>query len=864
MAKGAFQSFGFSPKLLDSIRIIGYSLPTPIQRKCFPSILAGRDVVAMARTGSGKTAGFVLPMIERLGCSHSQIVGIRGIILSPTRELALQTYRVVRKLSCKTNMVICALTGGSSLDRQFESLSGNPDIVVATPGRLFHHIIEAGLSLAAVKIIVLDEADRLFEMGLIDQIERILESIPKNRQCILVSATMPTALASFSKVRLNEPEVIQIDSDYILSETLKLTFLFTREDEKLASLLFLFRNIISPNERAIVFCATKHHVDYIAKIFEANNIIVSYIYGNMDQEARTMHLSTFRKNKSRALIVTDIAARGVDIPMIKYVINFDFPLSPKLFVHRTGRTARAGQYGRAFSLITSRDLPYTMELCLFLGLKMTTLTCNQVTDPSSDYLIAEERSETNAYDNSFSKELAPSITSSSSLSNLNDRSRLILASFPDLTFEIESIERILAENSEIERYRRSMESAYLLYLKTRASSSKESLKRSRELLDNCGGVSKILMTVHPDLNISENETHLDMMNNPNFKVISDPLIDHLRSFRPTENKAYENKHGYHNQINGKMVLKSSVKMKKIKDMNIIAKSILNEGKFSSNTNIFEGQFNCALDKISQDNNTSQTVNKKRKPKKQCNRVKEAEHFFIPYKNSQEEISRSAGLQLESSSFDINPDEEGEMKKQKCVRKWNSKKKRYELVDNLRQNPIKKVNESGVKVRGELKCTGQYKKWKANTNLKIQNVGEIEDKELNKNRGKNRPKDKCNINDSNSSFDYSNVHDKYKGIVEAVNNGIKLTHKQKRIAKRIGIIRENIANRGGILQNEIKTPQQILKKRANETKKRMRNDPEYRRKQLAKKSKEFMEKNLKKVIERGKPNRSKVIIVEKRR
>lgn len=862
MAKGAFQSFGFSPKLLESVKIIGYSLPTPIQRKCFPPILAGRDVVAMARTGSGKTAGFVLPMIERLGCSHSQIVGIRGVVLSPTRELALQTYRVVRKLSCKTNMVVCALTGGSSLDGQFELLSGNPDIVVATPGRLFHHIIEAGLSLLAVKIIVFDEADRLFEMGLIDQIESILESIPKNRQCVLVSATMPTELASFSKARLNEPEVIKIDSDYILSETLKLTFLFVREDDKLASLLYLLRNTIPSNERAIIFCATKHHVDYLVKILEANNIIVSYVYGNMDQEARIMHLSTFRKNKSRALIVTDIAARGVDIPMIKYVINFDFPLSPKLFVHRTGRTARAGQYGRAFSLITSRDLPYTMELCLFIGFKMTTLTSNQINDPSDDSPNMESKLKENTNDES--PELVLSNNSTLPDDSSNGGSKLILASFPDLTFEIESIERILAENSEIERCRRSMESAYLLYLKTRTPSSKESLKRSKELLDNCGGVPKILMSIHPDLSIDSEGKSINK-NYSGIGVINDPLIDHLKSFRPTENKAHENKLGNLNKINGKVVLKSSIKMKRMKDMNALTKSILNESTPDLNTIENENQEMGILGGLLNNNDTAQTIaNKKRKPKKQCNRIKESKQFFIPYKNSEEEISRSAGLRLESSSFDINPDDEKEMKRQKCVRKWNSKKKKYEMVDISKHNSIKKVNESGVKVRGELKSTGQYKKWKANTNLKIQNVGEVEDVDVHKKKSKHKILDKRDIDDDENSLDNLCVLDKHKGILEAVNKGIKLTHKQMRIAKRIGIIKDGIANKIKISKNELKTPQQILKKRANDTKRRMKNDPEYRRKQLAKKSRDFMEKNLNKVIQRGRPNRSKIKIVKKRR
>ncbi|KAJ1607354.1 hypothetical protein OJ252_2857 [Cryptosporidium canis] len=860
MAKGAFQSFGFSPKLLESVKIIGYSLPTPIQRKCFPPILAGRDVVAMARTGSGKTAGFVLPMIERLGCSHSQIVGIRGVILSPTRELALQTYRVIRKLSCKTNMVICALTGGSSLDGQFESLSGNPDIVVATPGRLLHHIVEAELSLLAVKIIVFDEADRLFEMGLVDQIDRILESIPRSRQCVLVSATMPTELASFSRARLSEPEIIKIDSDYILSETLKLTFLFVREDDKLASLLYLLRNTIPSNERAIIFCATKHHVDYLVKVLEANNIIVSHIYGNMDQEARTMHLNAFRKNKSRALVVTDIAARGVDIPMINYVINFDFPLSPKLFVHRTGRTARAGQHGKAFSLITSRDLPYTMELCLFIGIKLTTLTSDKNTNLTGDFPVLDNTPDTSINDSEFSE--AVYSTDPNLSTNLQRESELILASLPDLTLEIESIERILAENSEIERCRRSMESAYTLYLKTRTPSSKESLKRSKELLDGCGGVPKILMSIHPDLCIDSNGKKINNCSDSGVLVINDPLIDHLKSFRPTERKINEGMIGNFNQANGKMVLKSSIKMKRIKDMNLLTKSVLNEGKFGIDAIEDENHEICVVDDSLNCNYTEQTiVNKKRKPKKQCSRVKETAQFFIPYKNS-EEVSRSTGLQLESSCFDINPDDENEMKKQKCVRKWNSKKKKYEVVDISKRNPIKKVNESGIKVRGELKSTGQYKKWKANTNLKIQSVGELEDIDLRKKKGKQRARDNYMAISDETSQEVLPVNDKHKGILEAIKKGVKLTHKQTRIAKRIGMLKDEIAHKVKISKNELKTPQEILKKRTDDTKRRMKNDPEYRRKQLAKKNKEFMEKNLSKVIQRGRPNRSKVKIIRK--
>ncbi|KAF7458607.1 DEAD/DEAH box helicase family protein [Cryptosporidium felis] len=853
MTKGAFQSFGFSQKLLKAIKRIGFALPTPIQRKCFPAILAGRDAVVMARTGSGKTAGFVLPMIERLGCGHSQIVGIRGVILSPTRELALQTCRVVRKLASETDVVTCALIGGSSLDRQFESLSGNPDIVIATPGRLLHHIIEAGLSLLAVKIIVLDEADRLFEMGLISQVEKILEVLPKEKQCILVSATMPTVLASFSRAKLNEPEIIQIDSDYLLSETLKLTFLLVREDEKLASLLFLLRTSIPFDERVIIFCATKHHVDFISQVLIKNNILVSYLYGNMDQEARTINLNMFRKSKTRALVVTDIAARGVDIPMVKFVINFDFPLSSKLFVHRTGRTARAGQFGRAFSLITARDLPYTMDLCLFLGLKIGVLKYSGKINTS--YEKCEMKSPRIA--NNTGTESMKTFDDSIPISRSVDESNLVLAGFPDLSLELESIERVLLENSEIERLRRSMESAYLLYLKTRSSSSKESLKRTKELLEYSGGISNILMSVHPDLQITINNCGADTQKVSDYEPINDPLIDYLKSFRPTESRYQDN-----NVVSnvdktgiGKIILKSAIKMKKIKEMNTMMKSILNIDR-KGNSDKELSVKNTPIVNLNAEVPKSGIANKKRIPKKQNNRCKEAEHFFIPYKNNLEEISRSDGLQLEKYAFDIDPDEDCDIRKQKYVRKWNSVKKKYEIVDKSKQNPVKKVNESGIKVRGELKCRGQYKKWKASTNLKIQNVGEIEDANI-----KGWRSVKQNYINAEKEFScYSEFSDKHKGILEALKKGIKLTHKQFRIARRIKAIK--CSENKDISGTELRTPQQILKKRENDLKKRMKNDPNFRKKQLMRNEREFNEKNLKRIVQKGRPNRSKVLIVRK--
>ncbi|KAH7647417.1 hypothetical protein FG379_002538 [Cryptosporidium bovis] len=858
MGKGAFYYFGFSPKILRAVKLAGYSIPTPIQRKCFPSILAGRDVIAMARTGSGKTVSFVLPMIERLGCTHSNIVGIRGLILSPTRELALQTYHVVRKLSCKTDLIICALTGGSSLDRQFESLSGNPDIVVATPGRLYHHIIEAGLSLQAVKMVVLDEADRLFEMSLLDQVENILESIPKNRQCILLSATIPTELASFSKAKLIEPEIIKIDSEYILSETLELAFLFVREDEKLASLLFLLRNTIPIEERVIVFCATKHHVEYISKVLQSFNVSVSYIYGNMDQETRISQLNRFRKNNSRVLVVTDIAARGVDIPMIKFVINYDYPLSPKLFVHRTGRTARAGQLGKAISLITMKDLPYTLDLCLFIGIKLKTI--NEI---HRENAINTNVNSTKASD-SPEKTVQPNLKKQNIQhlvkASTNDHSHVhVLASFPDLSLEIESIERLLTENAEIERNRRSMESSYALYLKTRTPSSNESVKRSKALIEECGGASNILMTVHPIL-IKHNKS---LYGQHNLGIVeSDPLINFLKVFRPSSgNNNYIPENHCMNYNMGKVVLKSSVKMKKISDISKMTKYIINNEEFDGLNN---NESCLEINSVKEGgNDLTINIHKKRRPKRQGNRTKNCEQFFIPYSNEQT-VSMNTGLQIEGAVLDINPDEEAEIKRNKSVRKWNSVKKRYEILDKTKQKVVK-TNESGVKVRGELKSTGQYKKWKANTNLKIQAVGEIEDSEMISKRRKNIVN--SNLIRSNEYFENdekSLILDKHRGILEAVNKGKKLTHKQTRIAMRIGVIKSK-TQVGNIKSfNEVKSPQQITKDRVEVIKKRMKNDPEFRKKQLSKLLKEFNEKNATRIVKRSRPNRSKMIIINKNR
>jgi ATP-dependent RNA helicase DDX54/DBP10 len=366
--QGGFQAMDLSKPVFKALMRKGYRLPTPIQRKAIPLILTGRDVVAMARTGSGKTCAFVVPMLERLR-AHASTVGVRGVILSPTRELALQTLRFTKELGhfLSPPLELCLIVGGDSLEDQFDLLSRNPDVLVATPGRLMHHLQETELTLARCEYVVFDEADRLFELGFAVQLHEVLKRMPERRQTVLVSATLPAALAEFARAGLKEPEMVRLDAERKLSEALALAFFAVRPTEKPAALLWLMQTVVQPAEQAIVFVATRHHVDFVATLLGKVGIAVSSVYGTMDPTARKINLGKFKARKTRALVVTDVAARGLDIPMLDVVVNYDFPPKPKLFVHRAGRTARAGRAGTAYSFAQPDELPYLIDLQLFLN-----------------------------------------------------------------------------------------------------------------------------------------------------------------------------------------------------------------------------------------------------------------------------------------------------------------------------------------------------------------------------------------------------------------------------------------------------------------------------------------------------------------
>ncbi|XP_017783723.1 PREDICTED: ATP-dependent RNA helicase DDX54 [Nicrophorus vespilloides] len=363
---GGFQSMGLDFNVLRAVKTRGYKIPTPIQRKTIPLVLEGRDVVAMARTGSGKTACFLLPMFEKLKV-RSAVNGVRAVILSPTRELALQTLKFIRDLGKFTDLRAAVILGGDSMEQQFSVIHGNPDIIVATPGRFLHVCVEMDLKLSSVQYIVFDEADRLFEMGFGEQLNEIVKRLPDTRQTLLFSATLPKVLVEFSKAGLTDPVLIRLDVESKLPDTLQLYYISVRSEEKMAALLVLLMNHIEANQQTVVFAATKHHVAYISEILDFVGISNTMIFSNLDASARKINAAKFTAKKVDVLVVTDVAARGIDIPELDNVINYNFPAKSKLFVHRVGRCARAGRSGTAYSLVGPDEYAYLVDLQLFLG-----------------------------------------------------------------------------------------------------------------------------------------------------------------------------------------------------------------------------------------------------------------------------------------------------------------------------------------------------------------------------------------------------------------------------------------------------------------------------------------------------------------
>eukprot|EP01096_Ripella_sp_DP13-Kostka_P016650 TRINITY_DN8178_c0_g1_i1.p1 TRINITY_DN8178_c0_g1~~TRINITY_DN8178_c0_g1_i1.p1 ORF type:complete len:902 (+),score=445.68 TRINITY_DN8178_c0_g1_i1:148-2706(+) len=714
---GGFQSMGLRYEVLRGILKKGYKVPTPIQRKVIPVLLQGLDAVAMARTGSGKTAAFLVPLFQRLNC-HSGQVGCRAVILSPTRELAIQTMKFASEIGQFTDLRACLLVGGDNMDEQFAQLSRNPDIIIATPGRLLHHMIEVDLTLGRVEYIVFDEADRLFEMGLKDQIDQIMHKVNRERQTVLVSATMPQLLVDFARVGLKNPTLIRLDAEMQLPPTLGMTFFTTRSEDKAASLLYLLTDFLQPMKPTIVFVATKHHVEFISELLQRNNITSSVIFGTMDQSLRTYNVGRFKKGKTMVLIVTDLAARGIDIPLIDNVINYDFPSKPKLFVHRVGRAARAGRPGFAYSLVGPDEMSYLVELHLFLGKK---LICHDRSQKVDKISVSGYGSDPSYYGN-IPTQLIETYT--------------------------EKITYALTENA-FARMDRTVKNATKMYVKTREAAAPESVRRAKELP---------LPEIHPLL-----LEHVD-----GDEVERQSFIRHIQGFRPKETifeisakqklntetgkftmSIMNSKRNQHSGVIEAERFKRSQRPEKVSDQPPVSLNSAShppqedpdsEDELAKKPEDLDATANSlfgpvgskrerpfALENTKRKNKHAKTSESSSVPSDGAFKDKE---FYLSYhKDSQH---RDQGLavnkgkssfnqDIESSVMDLIPDDPDGIFKKRNVMQWDKKTKKYVRGDNKKGLLVR--NESGTMV--EAKKSDRYEKWKKKSKRMIQKEGERE-------------------------------------------------------------------------------------------------------------------------------------------
>ncbi|XP_050313208.1 ATP-dependent RNA helicase DDX54 [Anthonomus grandis grandis] len=683
---GGFQSMNLSFNVLRGITKRGYKQPTPIQRKTIPLILEGRDVVAMARTGSGKTAAFLIPMFEKL-IARSAKAGARAIIFSPTRELALQTLKFIKELGRFMGLKAAVILGGDSMDDQFSAIHGNPDIIVATPGRFLHVCIEMELKLSSIEYVVFDEADRLFEMGLSEQLTEIVNRLPDSRQTLLFSATLPKVLVEFAKAGLSDPVLLRLDVESKLPDQLKLHFFIVRPEEKLAALLVLLKSLINQKEQTVIFAATWYHVEYIHLILDSFGITNTYIYSDLDPSARKINAAKFSTGKVKVLVVTDVAARGIDIPQLDNVINYNFPAKEKLFVHRVGRCARAGRSGVAYSLVAPDEYPYLLDLHLFLGRPLS--------------LVTLEKQDGNI--GKLPQDLVEDQLSS--LLALHDRR-------PDL---------VSSQNT--------IENAYKRYLQSRPAASSDSNKRIKELPIN-------MCSVHPvfkkfNINSSKTEVATELKEN---------ILEQMKRYRPP---------GTIFEICGKNKSQEYLIMKEKRAAHkekIESHKKLVQEKLAENESLHK-PVTSLTDSTTEDvNDTFSKVilPKKRKmeqlykPKKQ--KTSDKDDVFIPYAPEDQHTEQGLtvnSFQTEASKvqLDLTGDTERSMKLNSTLKKWDRKKKKMVAVEDPRKGKIK--TESGVWIPATYK-SNRYAQWKERTKTS-QTTQEEDDDNDSQQQNFNKPK-----------------------------------------------------------------------------------------------------------------------------
>ncbi|CAD6197123.1 unnamed protein product [Caenorhabditis auriculariae] len=700
---GGWQSLGLDHTVFKAIEKKGFKQPTPIQRKTIPCILDGKDVVAMSRTGSGKTAAFVIPMIQRL--KRRDTKGIRGLLVSPTRELALQTFKVVKELGRFTGLRCAILVGGDAIEDQFSTIHENPDILIATPGRLLHVIVEMNLRLSFVQYVVFDEADRLFEMGFQDQLTETLKRIPESRQTLLFSATLPKMLVDFAKAGLTDPTLVRLDVDEKVSEQLSMIFCTCRPDEKLAILLQLCRRMDVEKKQTVVFCATMKHVEYVVGILNRAGIDCSFVYSQLDATARKMNIAKFHQKENNILVVTDVAARGVDIPLLDTVINLHFPPKAKLFVHRVGRVARAGRCGTAISLVANDELPYLADLFLFLGKPMRFAVDS---DQHQDSLTLIGRVPENM-----------------------------------VALETEFFRHVHDNNEEMLDLKQKATNAMMKYTRTRPPPSAESARRVKQEIRP----KSLECAPHPFLRSEDDKQSSDILNQiSNYKSHSTIFEVNVGTKSQAALVMKEKRKAHENHIKTtaeKKVSDAAAASEQLETSS--AKSGLQVADDEELEDVFTNVIGATKATVTSEENPRKrkASNGKRIDRSEQMRL-EKERHYIAYSaadyNSEKQLALEKvdfGRQAEGVSVDIIADDDRGMYKQTHAKRWDRKLKKYVGPSGDDSSKKKIRTEDGTWLPASYK-TGRYKEWKQKQKIGFGNEN-AEDSEMKEksNRSSNR-------------------------------------------------------------------------------------------------------------------------------
>ena len=366
----AFAELGLIPELLDAVRDAGYTIPTPIQGEAIPLALRGRDLIGLAQTGTGKTAGFTLPIIQRLlegakGDEKGRGHRVRALILTPTRELCVQVEESFKKYGRHSDIRVVSIYGGVPLDPQQQKLKKGVDVVVATPGRLLDHMERQNVVFDDLEILVLDEADRMLDMGFAPQLNKIVAEVPRYRQTLLFSATMPPEVEALARKYLRKPLVVQVGRRSEAASTVTHAVYPVPRDKKTELLAELLKN--EALDSVLIFSRTKHGADRVVKHLAGKGIAATAMHADKSQGERTRALDDFKSGKIRVLVATDIAQRGLDVSGISHVINYDVPQQPEDYVHRIGRTGRAAATGDAFTFMAPDEIAMVRTIERVIG-----------------------------------------------------------------------------------------------------------------------------------------------------------------------------------------------------------------------------------------------------------------------------------------------------------------------------------------------------------------------------------------------------------------------------------------------------------------------------------------------------------------